>query len=158
MATYAKGTGVPVFRSRAEIDALLKARAATNRAIIEADGPHGGTFAVVQFDLEERRIRFRVFIPSAETLLAAANGKKTAERADRLHGQTEREVWRALLLVIKAKFVNVDTGIETLEEAFLSQVVTPDGRTFAEHALPALRDAFAHGLPPALLLGSGGPA
>jgi hypothetical protein len=157
MQSFAKGTEVPVFRSRAQIDELLKARKATNRAIVEADGPHGGTFAVVQFDVEDRRIRFRVFIPSAQACMEAARGgKRTASRADQLHGQREREVWRQLHLVIKAKFVNVDTGIETVEEAFLPQTVTPDGRTFAEHALPALRDSFANGLPPVLFLGPGG--
>lgn len=156
MEAFARGTEVPVSRSKAQIDDLLKARKASNRATLEADGPHGGTFAVVQFDVEDTRIRFRVFIPSAQALLESARGgKRTAERAEQLHKQREREVWRQLHLVIKAKFVNVDTGIETVEEAFMPQTLTPDGRAFAEHALPALRDAFAHGLPPVLLLGPG---
>jgi hypothetical protein len=150
---FAEGTEVPVSRSRAEIEKLLKERNATNRLPIEIEAPEGATWAVVQFDLADRRIRFRVLVPGIKHFM----GKEAQlERAERRHAQFEREVWRALFLVIKAKFVNVDAGIESMEEAFLAQTMTPDGRTFAEHALPALSKALASGKPPLLMLGPGG--
>ena len=40
-----------------------------------------------------------------------------------------RRRWRALLLVIKAKLESVESGIETFEEAFASQIVLANGQT-----------------------------
>jgi hypothetical protein len=42
------------------------------------------------------------------------------------------------VLSIKAKLEAVETGIESFEIAFMPYVVLPDGKTVAEHVLPAL--------------------
>lgn len=70
-----------------------------------------------------------------------------------------RAAARELALAIKAKLVTVESGIETLEEAFLAHIVVPsDGRSrrFADVAIAAIARAYSSpdGLPP--LLPSGG--
>jgi hypothetical protein len=69
--------------------------------------------------------------------------------------QAVRERWRAMvlviMLVIKAKLGVVRSGISTLEEEFLANVVTDSGRTVGEILVPRLSEAVRAGrlLPPA---------
>lgn len=56
-----------------------------------------------------------------------------------------RSRWRALLLTNKAKRESIDNGIETTEQAFLSHVVLPDGRTMGRWAELALHVAYERG-------------
>ena len=66
-----------------------------------------------------------------------------------------RAKWRRLLLCIRAKLEAVDNEIESFEEAFLAQLLLPDGSTVAERALPAIGQMYETGtLPPAGLLSS----
>jgi hypothetical protein len=52
--------------------------------------------------------------------------------------QANRQVWRALLLAIKAKLEVVESGIATVEEEFMPYIVTPDGRCLKDHLVPRL--------------------
>lgn len=67
--------------------------------------------------------------------------------------QDQRQRWRAFALVIKAKLEAVESGITTIEEEFLSHVVTPSGQTFGEWAVPQLRDMKKTGQLPNTILG-----
>lgn len=122
---YASETKVPVVRTKAEIEDLVE-----NKYGASAFGSFKeGDQAVVMFSLQGRNIMFRMTI-------------------DYSTKQTERTNWRALLMVIKAKLESVASGIETLEEAFLSQVVAPDGRTYGDHVIPAIEtDYKEHSVP-----------
>lgn len=71
--------------------------------------------------------------------------------------------WRTLLLCLKAKLESVESGIETFEDAFLAQIVMPDGGTVAEHVRPRIAEAYAANtmqplLPPPLLPRPPGPS
>lgn len=46
--------------------------------------------------------------------------------------------WRALLLVTKAKFEAVASGISTVEREFLADLVLPNGRVVQEELAPRL--------------------
>lgn len=95
------------------------------------------------FEAHGRRLKFEL------PLLVAKPGENEASRKTR--EQITRSRWRALLLCIKAKLEAVESKIETFEEAFLSHVIMPDGRTVAEHAIPAIEQAYSSGSMVALL-------
>jgi hypothetical protein len=55
----------------------------------------------------------------------------------------ERRLWRALLLVLKAKFEAIDSGITTFDHEFLAHLVTSTGATVADAIAPQLDRALA---------------
>ena len=137
--TYAAYTTVPVDRSRAAIEKVLKRYGATGFAYGSEIGR-----AMIGFQTKERRIRF---------LLPLVPPQRSSQKQCE---QFERSRWRALLLSITAKLEAVESGIETFDEAFMSHIVMPNGQTMAEHALPYVKEAYAGGkMPP--LLSFGGP-
>lgn len=128
--TYAAYTKVPAEQTRAEIERTLTKHGASRFAFfMEPDR------ATIVFDARDRRMRFDL------PLVAGDNAKAQRHR---------RERWRALLLCIKAKLESVESGIESFEEAFLAHVVMPDGKTVAEHALPAIAANYKGGMTPLL--------
>lgn len=130
--TYASRTKVPVDKSRMEIERLVKKYGAKGFASAWQEQA-----ARVEFLCQNRHVRLTV-----STL------NKTAVQ--------EREQWRALLLLVKAKLVAVDAKIATFEEAFFADIVLPDtGKTVWETAREPLRLAYEQNKSVALL---GGPA
>ena len=116
--TYAERTDVPVGRSKAAIEDLVKRHGA------EAFGTFEQAGAVkIFFSLNGRNILFQMPVPD--------------------DAQKERSIWRAMLLTIKGKLESAARGIETIEEAFMANVVMKDGRTVAEHALPAIEAHYS---------------
>lgn len=130
--SYAERTEVSVQKSLNQIATMAKKAGA--QRIAQAEIEDG--FAV-QFFLHDRMLRFRVPVP-APTVRGAE--QKVRQRA------------RALHLVIKAKLESVETGVETFEEAFLANVVMPDGKTVAELSLPLIAQAYSDGRTPPLML------
>lgn len=124
---YAERTEVPFDRSIAEI--LKVVRKAGAEQIGQFEG--SGTFAV-QFTLGSRMIRFRVPIADAKS---------------RNPEQFRRQRARALLLVIKAKLESVESGIETVEQAFLANVVMADGATVYERIAEPIALEYHSGRP-----------
>ena len=136
---YAKDTTVPVAKSRAEIESLLdRHKAKQYGTAVDYDL----LLARVQFRLNDRVVRFIVSLPDRKKLAA-----QKYERA-------ERQRWRALLLVIKAKLESVESNIETFEHAFLSQIVMPGDQTVGELLNPVITFAYKTGQLPKQL----GPA
>lgn len=156
MSGYAKGTEVAVAKTKMEIEALLMKWKAGRTAMAQEPGR-----AIIMFELANRRVRFEMPLPGRDEkrFTYQRNGwkRKTAEAAEKAWEQACREKWRALFLTVKAKFVSVESGVETFEEAFLAHLVVPGGGTVGQHALPAIAEAYTTGrLPP--LLPSGGAA
>lgn len=112
MARFAASTKVSAEQTRTEIERTLSRYGATAFAYMTQQGR-----AIIAFEATERRIKITVPLPTGDT---------DRER------QEARQRWRALLLVIKAKLESVESGIETLEEAFYANIVMPDGRTIYE--------------------------
>lgn len=130
---YAKDTIVPVARTRAEIEQILeRAKAKQYGTAVDYDL----LTARVQFRLHDRIVRFTVTLPDRKRLRTAAQ----YERA-------ERQRWRALLLVLKAKLESVESNIETFENAFLAQIVMPGDQTVAELITPHIGAAYRDGRP-----------
>jgi hypothetical protein len=129
---FAEDTSVPVERSRAEIEALLR-----------RNGAEGFAFS---WSHKEDMIGFQWRGHKIKFTLPAINDDKVRSIARR--EQLNRSRWRALLLVIKAKLEAVHAGIAIFEEEFLAYVVTQDGTTVGEHLVPQLRGGQLS-LPPA---------
>mgnify|MGYP000085430866 FL=1 len=125
---YAETTKVPVGKSKSDIDALVKKYGADAFGIMEKAG-----HVQIAFSMEGRNILFKMQLPEAP--------------------QAERSIWRAMLLTIKGKLESAERGIETFEEAFLSNIVMADGRTVSEHAAPAIESHY-NGNPNVPLLGN----
>ena len=137
VAKYAEGTGVPVERSRQEIETLLRRHGATGFATSWDKDRY-----TLLFDLKKRRVRFDISAPDAKTY-----------RDTKRWQAEERRRWRALLLIVKAKLELVASGDTDFDVEFLGNIVI-GGKTIAERLLPQLDEAASHGvLPP--LLGSG---
>ena len=106
--TYAKGTKVPVGRSRDELEHVLEKVGADAIGFMR-----DATTAQVAFRIEGRHYVLKL---------------ATAENP-----QTERERWRQLLLLVKAKMVAIATGITTPEAEFLAHAMLSTGETLGEH-------------------------
>ena len=142
---YAEGTTVAVEKSKTEIEALLKCYKADQfMSGWDSDGR-----AFVMFRLSQRYVKFLLRIPPITDphFLKVPSSRRAARR-----DQRERELWRSLLLVIKAKLESVEAGIETVEEAFLAQTVLPDGSTVGAWAAKALPAAYETAQMPKSLL------
>jgi hypothetical protein len=134
---YAEGTKVTVGQTKSDIEDMVKKKGARSFISGHRDGR-----AVVLFELEDRRMQFSIPVPDDD--------EEDTRRRQRL----ERERWRALHLCIKSKFVSVETGVETLDEAFLAHIVVQGGGTVFEHMSPELDGASKTGkLPPLLASG-----
>jgi hypothetical protein len=128
---FAADTKVPVSQTRAEIERLLdKHKASQYGTAIDYDKGS----ARVQFKLRERVVRFTVTLPDRKKL---GDGDRF-ERAN-------RQRWRALLLVLKAKLESFESGIETFEEVFLAQIVLPDDHTVADFVVPQVKRMYETG-------------
>jgi hypothetical protein len=164
LMTYAKGTKVSISNTEAEIKKLLRKYGAENFAIGEGKGR-----AQVAFEIEDRRIIIRMPLPPRDDPRFTMTKRQVGNRGKRLVDvprrpesaadlweQAGREKWRALLLCIKAKLEGVESGVETIEQAFFAHLVLPSGETMSEWAERAeVREQLRAGKMPPLL---GGPS
>jgi hypothetical protein len=138
MGLFAEKTRVPVPQSRQEIERLLERHKAKQYGTgVDYDILQ----ARVQFRLHDRVVRFTIALPDPKQL----------GRGIRFE-QAERQRWRALLLVIKAKLESVENGIETFEQSFLANIVMPDQRTVWESVAPGIESAYKDGKMPKELM------
>ncbi len=135
---YAKNTTVSCEKSKIEIERILTRYGATHFAYTTM--PEG---AVVQFVNNGKRIRFLVPMPGRPRQDAPAAHFSRWEKS-------QRQKWRALALVIKAKLEAVASGICTFEEEFLAHIVLPNGQTAGQHLIPRIDEAYSTGQAPAL--------
>lgn len=127
---YASRTSVPVSRSRAEIENLVMRYGADQ---FGSAHDNKAARAMIQFRIASWLVRF--LLPLGDC-----------------NEQQQRQRWRALALVIKAKLEAVESGIATIEEEFTSHLVMPDGKTVGEHIKPELRKIRESGQMPQSLL------
>lgn len=154
---YAKGTKVPALKTEMEIRTFLESRGADDVGSMKADG---GRLAVVTFKRNGLLIRMEMPLTVAgeqQRQPATRTGRAWVDMtvSEAKAQQEARERWRNLLLIIKALFAAVDSGIRTFEEAFLSDVVVPDGKggstTVGRLTIHALRESHRTGKAPKLL-------
>jgi len=153
---FAETTVVSVMKTKLELETLVTRAGASHFGVLNTDNG-----ATVAFIFKERRILFDLKLPKTDAFSKPKRGWGTVPKEKQivLHEQACRTGWRALLLAIKAKLVTIDSGIETVDEAFLAHIVVPtdDGRStrFGNIAIKAIVDAYANKGTPRLMLGSG---
>jgi hypothetical protein len=134
---YAAETEVSVERSRAEIEKILARWGATQ--FLYASGESG---SVIAFQFKEKQFRFVLPLPDRTSkafwFTPNQHRRRDEQGAYLAWEQACRQRWRALALNLKAKLEAVECGIESFEVAFMPYVVMPDGKTVADHVLPAL--------------------
>lgn len=149
MGKFAQNTEVTVDRSRAEVESIIRRYGADAFGYWTDDGQ-----AVIEFQTNKRRVRFILPLPKKENF-ASTPGRGRKRGADGIASAWEqacRQKWRALVLAIKAKLESVDSEIETLEEAFMANIVDPvSNRTVGEIMSPQIERAYA-GKPGQLLI------
>lgn len=171
---YAEGTVVSVAKSQQEISTLL-----TNAGAAPMGFQFHDDHAIVAFTLTTKTPE----VKKDGVITQVANERKThvmmrlelPARAKfakkKVHGwmqdcsseeqtkrweQACRERWRALVLVLKAKLVSVESKVETVEEAFLAHLVVNDAGRSRRFADVIVSQMIAHQNGGGrLLLGSG---
>ena len=142
--SYAANTDVSSSRSRDEIERTLARYQATSFM-------YGweGERAILGFVVNGRQVRFTLTMPERGarefTHTAVRRNARSGAEAEKAYEQAVRQRWRALNLVIKAKLEAVSAGITTFEDEFAMCMVLPDGRTVADHVLPAIEESYATG-------------
>jgi hypothetical protein len=112
--------------------------------------------ALIEFSMKDRRVRFKLPLSKKESF--ARNSRGSRRSAGQAHAAWEadnRQRWRALLLVIKAKLEAVEQDIVTFEEEFLNHIVMPNGRTVGEEVVPHIAAAYEKKEMPPLLAWAG---
>ena len=133
-------TKVPVGESKHDVEELLRKHGADQ---IYTGSDRGTGVGFVGFTLQARMFRIK---------LGRRPGTKVAPE------QQEREQWRAILLVVKAKLEIVARGDRSAEQEFLADLVLPNNTTAGEAMAPMLEEAYATGVMPNMFEAmSGGP-
>lgn len=152
---YAQSTTVSVEKSKMEVERILT-RYGAHQFVGGWDQGHKQAF--VQFDMNNRRIRFLLKMPDVEGFRfyrrkgAYSDTERTLKQAEHMLDQEMRRRWRALALVVKAKLEAVESGISEFEHEFLANIVTSSGKTVGEMLVPKLNTISDTGKLPNLLL------
>jgi hypothetical protein len=158
VSTYASETAVSPEKSRYEIEVTLK-RYGADQFMYGWDADRGA----VRFRFNGKHVAFIVPMPDRNdkaikmVLRRGTWWTRTPEQQQAALEQAERQRWRALSLVIKAKLEAVESGITTFEDEFLAHLVLPDGQTVGEWMRPQIEEVYATGLMPPRLLGLPAP-
>jgi hypothetical protein len=155
---YAATTTVSVERTRGEIEKILKKFQCTQLA---TGVDHTANTAMVQFRARDRVIRFLIALPNPHDKQFTQESRRSWKRRaqsviDAAVAQAERQRWRGLLLVIKAKLEAIESRIASFEEEFLAYTVMPNDQTVGQMMLPVVAEAYGTGtMPKQLTSGTG---
>lgn len=150
MNSYAEGTSVSVEKSRGEIETTLRRFGAEGFAYATDNRR-----AVIRFTAEGRQIRYTLTLPDRTDFdyrkCGTGRAKNSRETGDQKWEQACRRKWRSLALSIKSKLIDVQDGIDSFEDSFMSHIVLPGGDTVSEFMRPQIETAYKTGKMPALL-------
>lgn len=147
--SYAENTSVSPERSRGEIESTLRRYGADAFSYA-----FDGDTAAIAFRAAGRMVRFTVSVPDVSEFVMTGGSRprrRTATQAQAARDQMERQRWRALLLVIKAKLESIDAGIETFDEAFMPHLLLPNGQRFGDWAAPSIVEIYESGDMPKMI-------
>lgn len=138
---FAAGTAVPIERSRAEIEKMLVRYGAT-----AFSSSWDATRASFGFAYEGWHVRFSLDYPKRDeerfTKVPGRWSPRSETEQAKLYDAEIRRLWRALVLLTKAKLECVTSGISTFEKEFLAHIVLPNSNeTIGEYAIPKLEMA-----------------
>lgn len=156
MSRYAANTEVTADRSKTEIERTLTRYGASQFMYGWQE-----TSAVIGFRLDGRMFRIDIPMPDrndrAFTMTESGRARTSREAIAAAYDQAIRQRWRAAALYIKATLEAVESGITTLESAFLANTLLPDGNTVGRWAEPQIQQVYLTGQMPQLLPGLPAP-
>ena len=135
---YAANTTVPVEKSKADIEKTI-----TRHGADAYYSAMDRLSASIGFRIDGRMIKIDIPLPNKDDF-----------QSDAKYEQAIKQRWRALLLIIKAKFELIEDGMGSLEEEFMPWLLMPNGKTFGEWASPQIEAMYKSGkMPPLLPMG-----
>lgn len=144
MTKYAEGTKITPEKSQVEVQTILKKYGATDVASGEQ-----GEQAVIGFKFNGKLYKIILPYPDIKDFLLSGNRTRTGLQQQTAKDQEIRRLWRALILVIKAKLEAAQSGIVTFEQEFMAHIVVNEqGQTMYEWAKPFLDSNKLLQLPP----------
>ena len=152
MPRYAADTSVSLEQSKSEIERTLTRYGATRFFSSWQDDP---PMAMIGFELEARMVKITMPIPARDAVeftLTETGRERKPNAIYKAWEQAQRQRWRALNLIIKAKLEAVDCGISSIEREFLADIVMHDGTTLGEWAGPQISAMYDAGKMPPLLM------
>lgn len=155
MARYAKATSVPVSRSQDELKRTLERYGADEVVVVDSQRRGKG---MVQFIYHDLPIRVVVDTPKrSETRFhEKADGSRYSESQGTNSWKLAcRQMWRVLVLLVKAQLESVEQRVLKPEEAFYANLLLPGGKTLVERDREQLKHYVDHGQPPRGLLEMG---
>jgi len=153
MSRYAAETDVPVERSKRAIELLLQHQG--------AEQFHTGwdaTRDIIEFGWKGKQIRFVLPRPVRKDFELSPGGlNRNMGQITRAMDQADRQRWRALFLVVRAKLEAVEAGIAVFEEEFMAFIVVPGrNQTVGEILLPQITQGKTFDVSRALGVGQAG--
>jgi hypothetical protein len=148
---FAQQTKVPISKSKAEIEELLRKNGASG--FVSGWDDETGEQRIM-CKINGRMLRFKVDPVDREDEQFAYTETGRARNEDAIlaaYEGEERRRWRALLLIIKAKLEVIASGLSTFEKEFLADIVLPEGETVGEWMEPQIEQAYLTGTMPPLL-------
>lgn len=134
---YASQTIVSEEKSRMDLERLLVRYGATGFVYGWQD-----SVAVLGFKYDNTAIRMGIPIPSLDKFAHDGRGHSRSEGSKKsAWEQAKRQIWRALLLIVQAKFEAILAGLTTFDQEFLSFIQLPDGNTVGSYILPQIESA-----------------
>ena len=133
---YAAETEVPGEKSKQTIESLLRQ--------FGAEAYHTGwdaTRDVIEFGWQGKQIRFVLPRPKRKDFEVSPRGyARTGKQQQQALEQADRQRWRALYLVVRAKLEAVEAQIAVFEEEFMAFIVVPgQNQTVGEILLPRIQ-------------------
>lgn len=149
---YAEGTLVAVENSQLEIGKMVAKFGAERYSYIWST-ENEKDFENVSFVINGRGYRMSIPSPSKSEFKVTETGRRRTSQntINEAWDQRRRELWRALVLVVKAKLAAVQLGITTIEDEFMSSTVMPNGETYSGFGKEQIRVIYEYnekGLPP----------
>lgn len=159
--SYAANTSVPIERTRMQIEDLLKDKGASQ---FMCAFDHSNGRAIIGWTMHGRMVRLAIPLPKPDEkrfMHRKVRGgyswnKLPVEKQRQLWEQACRSRWRAIQLILLAKFEAIEAGISTFEREFLADLLMADGSTVSAWLEPQLDAMYASGRMPALLPAIGG--
>lgn len=118
--SFAKRTTVPVEKSLMEIRRVLDRYGATETSITLVGGKKGLSFKM-------------------RDSLAGWRGVRVTIAESALESQTERQQWRALVMLLRAKLESIALNVTTFEQEFLPYIQLSETRTVGDVIIPQMR-------------------
>lgn len=136
-----ENTEVSISKSQEGIRQIIYRHKGTG-VIFSSQRPKEGFEALVR--LRDRDYHIRVSALCKEpSRYSRGYRSRTDNQISEAWDKEERRVWRVLFHHLKAIFEAADADVLSIEEIIMPYVVTPDGKTLAEHILPRLDEIIA---------------